>query len=183
MAREAKHDNIGLVLILAAGGVIAYQWLKSKGLATVNAPGTVANSGGGSVLVGEARGIRNNNPGNIVYSPLNAWQGQTGSDGTFARFSSPQYGLRAMFKLMNTYINSNKLDTIDKIGSRWTATEQGAWKANVARFAGIAMNAKLNYSDKASMLKIANGIVVAENGSKYNGYYSATVLGSAYDAA
>jgi hypothetical protein len=88
-----------------------------------------------------------------------------------------------MFKVLKTYINTHKLDTLEKISVRWTATDQSAWKANVARFAGIPQNAPINYADKALMMRIANGIVVAENGSKYNGYYSSSVFSGAYDAA
>ena len=33
-----------------------------------------------------ARGIRNNNPGNLEYSKTNPWVGQTGDDGRFAKF-------------------------------------------------------------------------------------------------
>lgn len=185
MARRSQsEDNIGLILILGAGGFALWQWLKSKGMATVNMPGTVTNpSGGGNVLIGEARGIRNNNPGNIKYSSANNWQGQTGSDGTFATFSSPVYGFRALFMLARTYINTHGLDTLDKFGPRWTATDQAAWRSNVAINSGIPQNAKLNFNDKAQMIRLARGIVVAENGVKYKNYYSDSVIGSGYDAA
>lgn len=53
------------------------------------------------------RGIRNNNPGNIDYNPANKWQGQLPMDKVieprFCRFESPEYGIRALMKLLSTY--------------------------------------------------------------------------------
>lgn len=40
------------------------------------------------------RGVRNNNPGNL--EPVVKWTGLVGSDGRFAKFSSPYYGIRAI---------------------------------------------------------------------------------------
>ncbi len=54
------------------------------------------------------RGIRNNNPGNIDYNPRNDWQGQLGYEQgvtkpRFARFDSPENGIRALAKLLINY--------------------------------------------------------------------------------
>ncbi len=50
------------------------------------------------------RGIRNNNPGNIDHNPKNKWQGQLQHDPKiekrFCRFESPEYGIRALMKLL-----------------------------------------------------------------------------------
>lgn len=52
----------------------------------------------------EPRGIRNNNPGNIRYSPHNLWHGMSGiDDRNFIRFSQPYYGLRALRILLIHY--------------------------------------------------------------------------------
>jgi hypothetical protein len=47
--------------------------------------------------------FRRNNPGNIRYNPANKWQGQTGTEGGFVVFSTPEFGLRAMAKLLYNY--------------------------------------------------------------------------------
>ncbi len=54
------------------------------------------------------RGIRNNNPGNIDYNQRNAWQGQLGlglgvTKPRFARFDTPENGIRALGKLLLAY--------------------------------------------------------------------------------
>ncbi|MFU2316820.1 hypothetical protein [Rahnella sp. PCH160] len=50
-----------------------------------------------------ARGLRNNNPGNIEASDANPWEGQIGSDGRFAKFETPEHGIRALGKNLLSY--------------------------------------------------------------------------------
>ena len=51
-----------------------------------------------------ARGIRNNNPGNIDRNATK-WQGMADKqdDPRFIVFTSPQYGIRAMARVLLTY--------------------------------------------------------------------------------
>jgi len=51
------------------------------------------------------RGIRSNNPLNIDYNVENQWQGLDSppSDGRFARFVGPQWGIRAAVKALQSY--------------------------------------------------------------------------------
>ena len=51
----------------------------------------------------QPRGIRNNNPGNIEHNGTN-WQGMDNPphDGRFIRFVTPQYGIRAMARVLTT---------------------------------------------------------------------------------
>ena len=52
------------------------------------------------------RGQRNNNPGNIRYNKSNRWLGLIGQDGKhFCRFSSMEYGFRALVILIARYID------------------------------------------------------------------------------
>lgn len=54
------------------------------------------------------RGVRNNNPGNIRYSPTNAWLGKVpisqNTDGSFEQFVEWRYGVLALIKLLSKYI-------------------------------------------------------------------------------
>ena len=54
-----------------------------------------------------SRGIRNNNPGNIDYSPKNKWLGELpfnpAIESRHCRFTKPEYGIRALFKLLRSY--------------------------------------------------------------------------------
>lgn len=70
------------------------------------------------------RGVRSNNPGNIDYNPRNAWQGQLGLEQgvakpRFARFDTPENGIRALGKLLLTYQRKHGLKTVKAIISRW----------------------------------------------------------------
>lgn len=72
------------------------------------------------------RGIRNNNPGNIRHNKANKWQGASKNqpDNEFVRFDSMVYGLRAMARLLITYQDKYKANTISKLVKRW-APEAG----------------------------------------------------------
>ena len=77
----------------------------------------------------ETRGVRNNNPGNIDYNKANAWQGQLGLElgvpkPRFARFDSPENGIRALGKLLLTYQDKHKLRTVSAIISRWAPSNE-----------------------------------------------------------
>lgn len=64
------------------------------------------------------RGFRNNNPGNIRHG--NDWRGETnGTDTDFETFTSLDYGIRAIFKLVQTYLTKYKLMTIEQIVRRF----------------------------------------------------------------
>ena len=66
-----------------------------------------------------ARGIRNNNPGNIRHG--DPWQGlcPDQSDKDFCTFLSPEYGVRAMARILLNYKKRHGLNTIHGIISRW----------------------------------------------------------------
>lgn len=66
----------------------------------------------------EPRGIKNNNPGNIIDTGQ-AWVGRLGNDGTYVVFDTPIHGIRAMARILQNYIESDGADTIEKIISRW----------------------------------------------------------------
>lgn len=88
-----------------------------------------------------ARGIRNNNPGNIKKSS-SAWVGKVGNDGTFEIFDTPENGIRAMGRLLKTYRDHYGLNTIRGIIKRWTAgdssTIQNNYVYHIVNKTGIA---------------------------------------------
>lgn len=82
------------------------------------------------------RGVRNNNPGNIDFSPANKWVGQLGLEldvakPRFARFDTPENGIRALGKLLQTYQNKYGLNTIKAIISRWAPSNENDTDAYV----------------------------------------------------
>jgi len=84
----------------------------------------------------QTRGVRNNNPGNIDYHAGNAWQGQLGIEvgvpkPRFARFDSPENGIRALGKLLLTYQDKYKLRTVTAIINRWAPSNENDTAAYV----------------------------------------------------
>lgn len=67
------------------------------------------------------RGIRNNNPGNIDRGAVK-WQGMAddqSSDPRFIVFKTPQYGIRALAKVLLTYQNHDGCKTLRQIQARY----------------------------------------------------------------
>jgi hypothetical protein len=127
-------------------------------------------------------GIQNNNPGNIAYTAANQWQGQVGQDSHgFVIFDTPANGLRAMFKLLKSYQANIQgaggigVFNIESISRQWTQTQQDAWASNVSAASGFGLYDQLDAGNQAQMETLANGIIVAENGSAYSGYYAGTL--------
>ena len=69
----------------------------------------------------QARGLRNNNPLNIIKNKNINWKGQlcNGTDPTFVQFDTMEYGLRAALCLLRTYYNKHGCKTIRQIVARW----------------------------------------------------------------
>ena len=96
----------------------------------------------------QARGMRNNNPLNIIKSHIK-WQGEVrpGTDKRFAQFESMEYGLRAALKLLRTYYHNHGCRTIRQIISRWApASDKNhteAYIQSVSRQTGILPDTQL----------------------------------------
>ena len=71
----------------------------------------------------ETRGFRNNNPGNIRFG--NNWVGEIeGADSSFETFASVEYGIRAIYVLINTYkLRYNDVTAFDIIHRYAPTTE------------------------------------------------------------
>lgn len=82
--------------------------------------------GGSSYLFAMPRGIRNNNPGNIVRSG-SQWHGKLpahqNKDNSFEMFIAPEYGVRAMIKLLQNYM-AKGFNTIEKIIAKYAPSTE-----------------------------------------------------------
>ncbi len=124
------------------------------------------------------RGIRNNNPGNIDYNERNPWQGldkQKPSDGRFCRFMGPEWGIRAITRVIRNYakrdgtpgVGGKGIDTVQEIIHRWappTENDTGAYVAQVAKVVGVSPTEPLNLDDDLIMAKLVTAIIWHENG-------------------
>jgi hypothetical protein len=114
------------------------------------------------------RGIRNNNPGNIRKS-ADMWQGVAGDDGTFAKFESPKWGIRAMAKLLINYQKKHRLDTIEEIIHRWAPPVENhtdSYVDVVATKCGVDPQAKVDLTNPELMLNALKAMITVENGQQ-----------------
>jgi hypothetical protein len=125
-------------------------------------------------LGGSGRGLNNNNPLNIIMSPIN-WIGEipaaNNTDGKFEQFDTMENGYLATLKNLRTYI-SHGYNNLDKIIPRWAngGTQPAPNYINfVSNHSGIASGQNLNLVNspkgKADWWKIIEGMGIFENGS------------------
>ena len=112
------------------------------------------------------RGIRNHNPGNIEKGT--AWNGMADSqpDPRYITFVTPQYGIRAMARILRTYRERYKLTTIEGIISRWAPPSENPtdkYIKFVADRVGVAAGVVLPATDEIIARLIA-AIIRFENG-------------------
>lgn len=118
-------DEDQQILIWGVGALFLYTLLRGAGRSSGITPGA------GSADCSVPRGIRNNNPGNIKVSN-NQWLGKipysqntdtncsTGNvTRTFEQFTEYRYGIRAMIKLIQNYMEVQNLRTIAQILNRY----------------------------------------------------------------
>lgn len=114
-------------------------------------------------LGNDPRGIRNNNPGNIAKS-ANNWQGQSGDDGTYVQFATPEHGIRALSKNLLSYQRQG-FDTVDSIVSRWAPDGN---EQNYAKFVseklGVKSGDKIDLNNIDTLNKFTSAIIEFENG-------------------
>ena len=115
-----------------------------------------------------ARGLRNNNPGNIrINGDLFQGEVRPSKDKSFKQFETMAYGYRAMFVILRNYIRNYKLDTIRKMISRWAPTNENHTEnyiKAVSGYAGIPADDPINPYDRDPMIRIVAGMSKVENG-------------------
>lgn len=130
------------------------------------------------------RGVRNNNPGNIDRGQ--PWQGlakphemtpEQRAEKRFAVFRSPEWGIRAIVRILQTYREKYGLASVEGIINRWAPpveNDTGAYMARVAKDMGVGPTATLDTTDAAILLPLVKAIIAHENGG--NPYDDATIL-------
>jgi hypothetical protein len=122
------------------------------------------------------RGLANNNPGNIRKSP-SKWLGEVeGEDDAFESFAVPEYGIRAMAKLLINYQVRRGLDTIEEVIGRWAPpieNDTNSYVDSVARTTNISKFKVLNMKDPELLKRLIKAIIVHENG--YNPYEDSVI--------
>lgn len=113
------------------------------------------------------RGIRNNNPGNIMRTP-STWQGEVqGTDPVYASFETPEAGIRAMGKTLLTYADQHGLQTVGDIIARWapaTSNDTAAYAGAVAKALKVAPGDPIDVHDPKTMTALVKAMILQENG-------------------
>ncbi len=118
------------------------------------------------------RGIRNNNPGNIDFNKRTKWQGQVGIEKgvpnpRFIEFESPEMGIRALARLLITYHDKHKLNTISLIINRYAPKQENNTRAyinKVAKDLGITADEPFSVKDFHYAFPLVKAIIHHENG-------------------
>lgn len=136
------------------------------------------------------RGIRNNNPGNIDRGQ--DWQGQAvpenmtpeqRAEHRFAVFQAPEWGIRALLRVLVTYQAKHKKRNVREIISRWAPPVENDTEAYI-RFVcaqmGVGDREPISVADRKTAKALANAIIFHENA----GYrYPDDVMEKALDLA
>lgn len=117
-----------------------------------------------------SRGLRNNNPGNIRKGK-DKWQGlaKEQPDKEFLTFQGPEWGIRAMARLLIRYQDQHDQKTISAIIKRWapeTENNTKAYISAVAKQTGFAPYMPLDMHTHAHLAPLVKAIIRHENGAQ-----------------
>ncbi len=162
----------------------AIGFIQSNGELSDTAAGSRrAVAGGGEASADGPRGVRNNNPGNLEASSSNPWIGQTGSDGRFAKFETPEHGIRALGRNLIAYQRQG-IDTVGEIINRWAPpsdnNDTAAYIKAVCAQIGVTANQPLDASNPDTLQALCAAIIKHENGTQP---YSSDQLSTGVSAA
>ncbi|MEG7489002.1 hypothetical protein V6D92_20185, partial [Enterobacter hormaechei] len=152
------------------------QWSANNSIEFIQSNGELSDTAVGSrraVSEGgsgdSARGIRNNNPGNLEFSKTNPWVGQTGYDGRFAKFETPEHGIRALGRNLLSYQRQG-IDTVSDIINRWAPPSDNnntdAYIKAVCAQLGVTADQQLDASNPDTLKALCAAIIQHENGSQ-----------------
>lgn len=122
------------------------------------------------------RGIRNNNPGNIERGAN--WQGlaephemtpDQKTETRFAVFRSPEWGIRAIARILATYRTKHRLTTVLGIISRWAPASENdveSYAAAVSRAIGVTPSNTIDTANPAVLAPLIAAIIQHENGTQ-----------------
>lgn len=111
-------------------------------------------------------GVRNNNPGNIRVTD-DQWDGMTGDDGSFVTFETPEYGIRAMTKLLGNYQSEYGLNTLSDMVGRYappTENDTASYISFVSEQTGIDPSVDIDMSNPEVAKKIVPAMIHLEQG-------------------
>lgn len=135
-------------------------------------PSNFRNWNGGSDYLSSApRGIRNNNPGNLIFTNIN-WTGklpkEQNKDRRFEMFIAPEYGIRAMIKDIKNDIEKGK-NTVPALMTEYAPRFENntdAYIQTVCKDLKVSATAKL-LPTKNTLRLLVHSISRVENGGNF----------------
>jgi hypothetical protein len=113
------------------------------------------------------RGISNNNPLNLRHSP-DTFKGEIQStDKSFEQYESIEYGYRAAFVTLYTYLTKYGCNTIEKIITRFAPpieNDTAAYIRAVVKYSGVAADEALTAISGDKYILIVSAMSFVENG-------------------
>lgn len=115
------------------------------------------------------RGIRNNNPGNIRHG--DKWQGLSAeqTDSEFCVFSQPEYGIRALCRILRTYQRKYGLRDVHSIINRFAPPVENdteSYIKSVCLKLDVTPETLIDLEEKGIMLNLLKAIIRHENGEQ-----------------
>lgn len=116
-----------------------------------------------------ARGIRNNNPGNIRHGEK--WQGlaDNQTDGSFCMFISPEYGIRALVKILINYQKKYGLRDVRSIINRFAPPSENDTESyiySVSLKLDVKPDTQIDVQEPGVMINLLKAIIRHENGEQ-----------------
>jgi len=112
------------------------------------------------------RGERINNPLNIEKGEKWVGLADEQPDDRFAAFVSPEYGIRAFVRILNTYMNKHGLKTLRQIVNRYAPPSENntvSYIGFVSKVTGIKPDAPLQFNENI-LTKLATAFINMEQG-------------------
>lgn len=117
-----------------------------------------------------SRGIRNNNPGNLVKTSI-TWLGKVShsknTDSRFEQFIDVQHGIRAMLRDVVNDMNKGA-NTVTKLIHQYAPPFENntvSYINDVSKALGVSPDTKITVINNAFLLKVAKAIIKKENGA------------------
>lgn len=119
----------------------------------------------------DARGIRNNNPLNIVHVPANKFNGLATppDDGRFCVFTSAIYGIRAAVIILIAYRDRHGCVMLADFIKRWaphTENNVDAYGSHVSQRSGIGLNQTFDPHNYDQCSRVVAAMIWHENGKQ-----------------
>jgi|JI6StandDraft_1071083.scaffolds.fasta_scaffold483652_2 hypothetical protein len=115
------------------------------------------------------RGIRNHNPGNIRHGK-SEWKGMSADqsgDTAFVTFDAPEWGLRAIVRVLRSYYDRYGLRTIRKMIDRYAPPNENPTAAYIKKVAdelGVDPDDEIEIDDMTVLVALVRTIVRVECG-------------------